>query len=72
MHERKGVEVVETNCLKNVCGVRRIDEVRIGESSPRYRKNANVSERIDQTILGWFGHVDEMEDDRLARKVYES
>ena len=27
---------------------------------------------MDQSILRWFGHVERMEDDRLARKVYES
>ena len=28
MHERKRIEAVEMNCLRNICGVRRIDRVR--------------------------------------------
>ena len=27
---------------------------------------------MDQCVLRWFGHGERMEDDRLARKVYES
>ena len=38
------------------------DEIR------RYGKNVNVSERMDQGVLSWFGHVERMEDDRLAKR----
>ena len=31
-----------------------------------------MSEQMDQCILRWFGHIERMEDNRLARKVYES
>ena len=27
---------------------------------------------MDQSTLRWFGHVERMEDDRLAKKVHES
>ena len=27
---------------------------------------------MDQSVLRWFGHVERMEDDRLAMNVYES
>ena len=59
------------NCLRNICGLRKIDRVRY-EVRRRCREKASVSERMDQSKLRWFGHVERMEDVRLAKKVYES
>ena len=28
-------------------------------------------ERIDESILRWFGHIERMEDDRIAKRVCE-
>ena len=51
VHERKRIEEVEKNCLRNVCGVQRINRVRNEEIRRRCRKKASVGERIDQSIL---------------------
>ena len=29
-----------------------------------------VDERIDKVLLWWFGHVERMENDRIAKRVY--
>ena len=29
-----------------------------------------VDERIDEGVLWWFGHVERIEKDRIAKKVY--
>ena len=71
VHERKRIEAVEMNCLRNICGVRRIDRVRNEEIRRRCRKKGSASERIDQSVLRWFGHIERMEDNKLAREVYE-
>ena len=34
------------------------------------KKKDSVSERKDQSILRWFGYVERIGDDRLAKKVY--
>ena len=71
VHERKRIEAVEMNCLRNICGLRRIDRVRNEEIRRRCRKKASVGERMDQSVLRWFGHIERMDDDdndRLARK----
>ena len=70
MNDRKRIEVVEMICLRNICGVRRINRVRYDNIRRRCIKKAGVSERMDQSILKWFDDVERMEDDRLARKVY--
>ena len=35
-------------------------------------KNVIVSQRIDQGVLKWFGHVERMGDERMTKRVYES
>ena len=29
-----------------------------------------VDEKIDEDVLRWFGHVERIENDRIAKKVY--
>ena len=29
-----------------------------------------VDERIDEAVLQWLGHVERMENDRIAKKIY--
>merc|ERR1712002_1337670 len=70
--DRKRMEAVEMNCLRNICGRRRIDmvpNVRIREICG---KNVGVSERMDQGILRWFGHVERIRNERLVKRVYDS
>ena len=68
MCERKRMEAVETNCLRKICRVRRIDRVPNVEIR-RCGKNVSVSLRIDQAVLKWFGHVERMGDERMAKSV---
>ena len=71
MHERKSIKAVEMNCLRNICVLRRIDRVpNVGIR--RYGKNVSVSQRIDQGVSWWFGHVERMGDEKIVKRVYES
>ena len=67
VHERKRMEAVEMNCLRNICGLRRIGSVSNVKSRRRCVKNISVSQRIDQGVLRWFGHVERMVDERMAK-----
>ena len=58
-------------CLRNISGLRRIDRAPNVEIR-RCGKNVSVSQRIDQGVLRWFGHVERMGDERMAKRVYES
>ena len=71
VRERKRMEAVEKNCLRNICGRKRIARVPNVEIR-RSGKNVSVSQRIDQGVLRWFGHVERMGDERMAKRVYES
>ena len=37
-----------------------------------YGKNVSVSQRIVQGVVRWFGHVERMADERMAKRVHES
>ena len=52
--------------------MRRIDRASIVEIRRRCGKPRGVSKKIDQGVLRWFGHVERMGDERLAKRVYES
>ena len=71
VRERKRMEEVDMKCLRNICGLR-IDRVPNEEIRRRCGKNVSVSQRIDQGVLRWFGHVERMRDERIAKRVYES
>ena len=68
VRERKRMEAVEINCLRNIYGLRRIDRV-LNVEIKRCGKNVSVSQRIDQGVLRWFGHVERMGDERMAKRV---
>ena len=56
--------------LRGMLGIRRMDKapnVRIRELCG-VRKG--LDERIDEGVLRWFGHVERMERDRIAKRVY--
>ena len=70
--EQKKVMAVENDCLRNICGVRRVDRVRNVEVRRRCGKEANVGVKIGQSVLRWFGHVERMDEERLVKRVYEA
>merc|ERR1712002_652821 len=70
--DTKRMEAVEMNCLRNICGRRRIDMVPNVQIREICGKNVGVSERMDQGVLRWFGHVERMGNERLVKRVYDS
>ena len=70
--EHKEIEAVEVECLRSICGVRRMDRVPNTEVHRRSGKEVNVGAKMDQSVLRWFGHVKRLDDETLVRKVYES
>ena len=72
VRDRKRLEAVEMNCLRDVCGVRRVERVSNAEIRRRCGKNRGVNQKIDQGILRWFGHVERMGNERMVKRMYES
>ena len=67
--ERRKVNVLEIKCLKSLVGVSRMDRVRNEEMRRRAGIERELTSRVDQRVLRWFGHVERMDEYRKARRV---
>ena len=67
--ERRKVNVLEMKCLRSLVGVSRMDRVRNEEVRRRAGIERKLASRADQRVLRWFGHVERMDDYRMARRV---
>ena len=66
--ERRKVNVLEMKCLRSLVGVSRMDRVRNQEVRRRAGIEIELASRADQRVLRWFGHVERMDEYRMARK----
>ena len=67
--ERGKVNVLEMKCLRSLVGVSRMDRVGNEEVRRRVEIESELTSRVDQRVLRWFGHVERMDEYRLARRV---
>ena len=67
--ERSKVNVLWMKCLRSLVGVSRMDGVRNEEVRRRAGIERGLGNRADQRVLRWFGHVERMDDYRMARRV---
>ena len=51
-------------------GIRRMDRIPNVWIREVCRMSKGVDERIDEGVLRWFGHVERMENDRIAKRSY--
>ena len=56
--------------LRGLLGITRMDRVPNARISELCGVTNGVDERIDEGVLRWFGHVERMENDRIAKRVY--
>ena len=67
--ERRKVNFLEMKCLRSLVGVSRMDRVRNEEVRRRAGIEMQLASRAEQRVLRWFGHVERMDDYRMARRV---
>src|SRR5678815_5288590 len=65
---RSKVQCVQMNNLRGVLGVRRIDKMRNERIREMCGVKKGVNERINESMLRWFGHVERMNDSRLVKR----
>ena len=53
-------------------GVSRLDRLRNEEVRRRAGVERKLSERVDQRVLGWYGHMVRMNDERLTKRVWKA
>ena len=67
--ERRKVNVLEMKCLRCLAGVSRMDRVRNEEVRRIAGIERKLASRADQRVLRWFGHVERMNEYRMARRM---
>ena len=67
--ERRKLNVLKMKCLTSLVGVPRMDRVRNEEARRRTGIERELASRADQRVLRWFGHVEIMDEYRMARRV---
>ena len=70
--DRSKLNVMEMNCLRNMCGVSRREHVTNEEVRRRVGLDRTLADRADEKVLSWFGHVERMSGERLTKRVYKS
>ena len=56
--KRRKIKVFEMMCLRNICGIRRVDRVRNAIIRERCGCELSLLERIERNVLKWFRHVE--------------
>ena len=67
--ERRKVNVLEVKCLRSLVGVSRMDRVRNEEVRRRAGIEKELASRADHGVLRRFGHVERMNEYRMARRA---
>ena len=70
--ERSGIWAVQVDNLRGFLGIkrRRMDKVPNGRIRQLCGVAKGVDEKINEGVLRWFDHVERMENDRIANRVY--
>ena len=66
--ERRKVNVLEMKCLRSMVGISQMDRVRNEEMHRRAGIERELASRADQRVLRSFGHVERMDECRMARR----
>ena len=67
---RSRVRAVQMNNLRGLLSIRRMDRVPNARIRDLCGVKKGLDERIDEGVLLWFDHVERMESDRIAKRVY--
>ena len=67
--ERSRIRAVQMYNLRGLLGIRRLGRVPNAQIKELCRVTNWVDERIDEGVLRWFGHVEVMENDRVANRI---
>ncbi len=69
--ERRRLNVMEMKCLRSICGVTQMDQVRNDVVLRRTGVVRKLAEQAEQGVLRWFRHVERMKEECLVKKIIE-
>ena len=61
---------VQMDNLRGLVGIRRMDKILNAQIMQLCGMTKGVDEKIDVGVHRWFGHVERMENNRIAKRVY--
>ena len=64
------IRAVKMDNLRVLLGSKRMDKVSNAQIRQLWGATKGVDEKIDEGVLRWLGHVERMENDRIAKRVY--
>ena len=67
--KRSRIRDVQMDNLRGLLGIRRMDRVPNARIRELCGVMKGVNEKIDEGVLRWFGHVERMENVRIAKAV---
>ena len=67
---RSRVRALQMDKLRGLLGIKRMNRVPNAWIREICGVKKGLDKRIDERVLRWFGHVERMERDRIARRVY--
>ena len=67
--ERSRVRVIQMDSLRGLLGIRRTDKVPNAWIRELCRVRKGLDKRIDEGVIRWFGRVERMERDMIAKCV---
>ena len=67
--ERSRIRAVQMD-KRNLLGTRRMDRVPNAQIRELCGMVKGVDERIEEDVLHWFSHIESMENDRIAKRLY--
>ena len=70
--ERRKLDVLEMGCLRSMCRLSLRDRVRNEEVRRRTGVGRKLSSKVDQNVLRWFGHMERMDEERIAKRMVKS
>ena len=68
--EKSRIRSVQMDNLRGLLGIRRMDRVHNTRKREFCGVKKGLNERIDEGVISWFGHVERMENDRFAKRIY--
>ena len=68
--KRYKIKAVQMDKIRSFLGIRRMDRVPNARIRELCGMAKGVNERIEEDVLHWFRHVERMEHDRIAKRLY--
>ena len=67
--EKRRLNVFEMKCLRKMCGVTVMDRIRNEVIREEVGVMRDLAGRAESCVLRWFGHVECMDGERMAKRI---